>query len=216
MSERDVAAIVRDGYDQIADEYLAAMVQPRAADARNEWTDRLLEHLAPASSVLDVGCGPGVPVAARFASAGHHVVGVDISPRQIELARTNVPEGKFVVGDVTEFDAEPGSFDAVMALYSLTHIPRDKYPTLFGRVAAWLRPGGWFLASMGRSDDAGWDEENFLGFGHTNWTNGYDPETSGRLLVDAGFELEHAVDVSEATPFGPERWLWVLGRRRES
>ena len=182
MSERDVAGIVRDGYDQIADEYLAAMASPLVASSRSQWTRLLLERLAPASTVLDLGCGPGVPTAAAFASAGHHVVGVDISPRQIELARTNVPDGEFVVGDVTEFDAEPGSFDAVMALYSLTHIPRDKYPTLFGRVATWLRPGGWFLASMGTSDDAGWNEENFLGFGHSNWTNGCDPDTSRRLL----------------------------------
>ena len=93
-------------------------------------------------------------------------------------------------------------------------VPNDA--TTWHRSAEWLRPGGWFLASMGRSDDAGWNEENFLGFGHTNWTNGYDPDTSRRLLVEAGFELEHAVVVSEATPFGPERWLWVLGRRRES
>jgi cyclopropane fatty-acyl-phospholipid synthase-like methyltransferase len=216
MNERDVAAIVRDGYDQIADDYLTAMSQPVAADARSRWTGLVLERLQPASAVLDVGCGPGVPTAAMFAAAGHHVVGVDISPRQIALARTNVPTASFVVGDVTDLDSAPGSYDAIVALYSLTHVPRAKYPALFERLCQWLRPGGRFLASMGTTDQDGWNEEDFLGLGHANCTNGCDPDTTRRLLTDAGFELEHADVAGEDTPFGPERWLWVLGRRRDS
>jgi SAM-dependent methyltransferase len=213
VDELDVAAIVRDGYDQIAERYLAAVSQPRANDPRDLWTGHLLRRLSPASSVLDLGCGPGVPTAAAFAEAGHHVVGVDISPRQIELARRNVPKGSFVLADVAEFDAEPESFDAAMALFSLTHVPRDRYPALFARLVGWLRPGGWFLASMGTSDVAGWNEEDFLGFGHTSWTNGLDPETTRRLLTEAGFDLELAEMVIDDSPFGPERWFWVLGRR---
>jgi cyclopropane fatty-acyl-phospholipid synthase-like methyltransferase len=209
----DVAAIVRDGYDQIADQYLAAVAPARADDQRDAWTEQLLQRLAPASTVLDLGCGPGVPSAAMLEAAGHHVVGVDISPRQIELARRNVPSGSFVVCDVVDFTAEPASFDAAMALYSLTHVPRDRYPALFARLVEWLRPGAWLLASMGATDAAGWNEEDFLGFGHTSWTNGCDPATSRRLLTDAGFDLERAEMVQGATPFGAERWLWILARR---
>jgi cyclopropane fatty-acyl-phospholipid synthase-like methyltransferase len=213
VNEIDVGAIVRDGYDQIAEQYLAAVTRPRSADPREEWTAEILERLAPESTVLDLGCGPGVPSAARLAAAGHRVVGVDISPRQIELARRNVPRGEFVACDVIDFVAEPGCFDAVIALYSLTHVPRDRYPRLFARLVEWLRPDGLLLASMGASDQAGWNEEDFLGFGHASWTNGYDPATSRRLLTEAGFDLERAEIVAEESPFGHERWLWVLGRR---
>ena len=208
-----MAAIVRDGYDQIAERYLAAVSQPRANDPRDLWTGHLLRRLSPTSTVLDLGCGPGIPTAAAFAEAGHHVVGVDISPRQIELARRNVPKASFVLADVTEFDTEPASFDAAMALFSLTHVPRDRYPALFERLVGWLRPGGWFLASMGTRDVAGWNEEDFLGFGHTSWTNGLDPATTRRLLTEAGFDLELAEMVIDDSPFGPERWFWVLCRR---
>jgi ubiquinone/menaquinone biosynthesis C-methylase UbiE len=213
VTEPDIAAIVRDGYDQIAEQYMDVISRPRSGDPRVTWTDYLLQRLAPASTVLDLGCGPGVPTAAAFENAGHHIVGVDISPRQIELARRNVPHGSFVVGDVTEFTAESESLDAVMALYSLTHVPRDHYPTLFARFVEWLRPGGWLLASMGTSDDDGWNEEDFLGFGHASWTNGFGPDETRRLLTDAGFELERAEIVADDTPFGPERWFWILGRR---
>jgi cyclopropane fatty-acyl-phospholipid synthase-like methyltransferase len=213
VNEPDIGAIVRDGYDQIAEQYMTAVTRPRSGDPRDAWTAELLARLAPESTVLDLGCGPGVPSAARLATAGHQVVGVDISPRQIDLARRNVPSATFIACDVIDFTAERESFDAVMALYSLTHVPRDRYATLFARLVDWLRPGGWLLASMGTSDQAGWNEEDFLGFGHTSWTNGCDPATSRRLLNDAGFDLERAEIVADESPFGPERWFWVLGRR---
>lgn len=212
MSEDDVVAIVRDGYDRIAEQYMAAVAGAGTSAARDDWTNRLLERLRPGSTVLDLGCGSGVPTAATITAAGHQVVGVDISPRQIELARRNVPQGSFLVSDVTDLRPEPGSFDAVAALFSLTHVQRDRYAALFARLVAWLRPGGWLLASMGTSDEAGWNEENFLGFGHTNWTNGFDPDTTRTLLTAAGFDLEEAEVVAEDTPFGRERWLWILGR----
>jgi cyclopropane fatty-acyl-phospholipid synthase-like methyltransferase len=213
VDEVDIGAIVRDGYDQIAEHYMTAVARPRADEQRDAWTARLSKLLAPKSAVLDLGCGSAVPSTAALASAGHRVVGVDISRRQIELARHNVPAATFVACDATDFTAEPGSFDAVMALYSLTHVPRDRYPMLFARIVEWLRPGGWLLASMGTSDQAGWNEENFLGFGHASWTNGCDPTTSRTLLERAGFELERAEIIEYETPFGDERWFWVLGRR---
>jgi cyclopropane fatty-acyl-phospholipid synthase-like methyltransferase len=213
VSDPDVSAIVREGYDQIAEQYMDVISRPRTGDPRDTWTDQLLQRLSPASTVLDLGCGPGVPTAAAFDTAGHHVVGVDISPRQIELARRNVPNGSFVAGDVMDFTAEAASFDAVMALYSLTHVARDRYPVLFARLFEWLRPGGWLLASAGTSDSDGWNEENFLGFGHTSWTNSFEPEETRRLVTDAGFELERAEIVADDSPFGAERWFWILGRR---
>lgn len=207
-----VAAIVRDGYNKIADDYLAAMGEPIADDPRAEWSEMLLDALAPGSRVLDIGCGPGVPTAALLTSAGHHVVGIDIADRQIALARCHVPAGEFIVGDVVDARFEDGSFSAAVALFSLTHVPRIRYPELFAQLRSWLSPTGWFLASLGSSDSPGWHEEGFLGFEATSWTNHYDPSTMLDLMRGAGFAIEHNEVVTHATPFGPETWLWVLAR----
>jgi len=213
VDDGDRAGKVRDGYDVIAGRYLELVSRPRPSDPRQEWIDALLARLAPGASVLDVGCGPGVPTAAAFARAGHHVTGIDISPCQIELSRAHVPLGRFLVGDVLDADFEPGSFDAIVALFSLTHIPRDRWELLFTRFVEWSQPQAWLLASFGVSDSGGWDEEDFLGLGATNWTNGFPPDTSQRLLRSAGFAIDRADVVDDDTPFGPERWFWVLGRR---
>lgn len=71
--------------------------------------------LRPGQRVLDVGCGPGRHARA-LAERGIEVVGVDISPRFVELAAEGAPPGAtFRVGDARQlsFDAE---FDAVISL----------------------------------------------------------------------------------------------------
>jgi cyclopropane fatty-acyl-phospholipid synthase-like methyltransferase len=213
MAPRDLgqaARKVRDGYDSIADQYMELVTSRRAVDPRSAWISDLLSRLDPDSHVLDLGCGSGVPTAAALVEAGHRVTGIDISPRQVELARTNVPKGVFSAGDVLEATFAARSFDAVVALFSLTHIPREHWGSLFANFVEWLRPGGQLLATFGMSDSEGWDEEDFLGFGYTNWTNGFDPEASKRLLSEAGFRIDRAEVIEEELPSGRERWLWAL------
>jgi SAM-dependent methyltransferase len=211
MGESDVARNVRDGYDAIAERYMELVTQPRASDPRSVWIQDLLGRLSAGSTVLDLGCGPGVPTAAELARSGHSVTGVDISPRQVELARANVPPGRFLVGDALTTEFQRGSFEAIVALFVLTHIPRDRWEWLFAHFVEWLSPGGWLLATFGMSDSSGWNEEDFLGLGQTNWTNGFGPETSQRLLKAAGIRIDRAEIVEDELPSGVERWLWVLG-----
>ena len=71
--------------------------------------------IAPGMRVLDVGCGPGRHANA-MASRGIEVVGIDISPRFVEIASSDAPKGaSFIVTDARElhFDAE---FDVAISL----------------------------------------------------------------------------------------------------
>ncbi|MEQ8716103.1 MAG: class I SAM-dependent methyltransferase [Acidimicrobiales bacterium] len=72
-------------------------------------------ELEPPMRVLDVGCGPGRH-ARVLAERGFEVVGVDISPRFVEIARRDAPPGLTVVcADARTID-EVGSFDAAISL----------------------------------------------------------------------------------------------------
>jgi len=69
---------------------------------------------------LDVACGTGL--AASFVLdrwPGLTVIGTDISPRMVELARTHVPEATFEVASVHELPFADGEFDLVTALDGL-------------------------------------------------------------------------------------------------
>lgn len=211
LGEGEIAALVGAGYDAVAERY-AAYVSNSTSHPRRAWVSDLLRRLPPAADVLELGCGPGVPTAAAIVGAGHALTGVDISPGQLEIARRLVPGGTFVEGDMSSVAFEPASFDAVVALYSLIHVPRRRYPQLLESVARWLRPGGWFLASFGTGDSAGWLEEDLLGLGAPNWTNSHDVATTRAILGAAGLVSERSEVVDQDEPTGPERWFYVLAR----
>ena len=80
----------------------------------------------------------------------------------------------------------PDSFDAVLAFYSLTHLPKSEHALMIGRVAKWLRPGGRFLANFGAAD-GDWSGE---WLGTTMFFSHHDPEMTKRLVQGAGLRLE--------------------------
>lgn len=82
----------------------------------------------------------------------------------------------------------PGSFDAVVCLYALIHMPFDEQPRLLRRIAGWLRPGGWLLATTGQDAWTG-SEDNWLGGHATMWWSQADAATYRSWLQQAGLEI---------------------------
>jgi SAM-dependent methyltransferase len=142
---------------------------------------------------------------------GRNVVGIDISPGQIELARRNVPAATFRVADMTTLDYPPRSYDAVVAFYSLTHVPRDEQQPLIERIRDWLRPGGVFIASMGVDDDPGTVEPDWLGvemyFSH------FGARRNVRMIESAHMTIESSEILSEPEDRHDARFLWIVARR---
>src|SRR5260370_27746542 len=106
----DPRQIVEAGYDRVAEQYLAGKDPEEPATLAA--LERLARTLPPGAAVLDLGCGAGVPVthwlAQRFA-----VTGVDLSARQLTLARQHVPNATFIHAEMTPLDFPPGTFDAL-------------------------------------------------------------------------------------------------------
>ena len=149
-----------------------------------------------------------MPVAAEILRNGHTYTGVDISARQVELAMSQLPDGDFRVGNVLDqaFDAE--AFDAVLALYVMTHIPREQWGTLLARIFRWLKPHGTLLLNVPHGDSAGWLEQDFLGFGGTNWTNAYGAETTVGILEAEGLRVVDATALADDDS-SPNGWVWL-------
>lgn len=80
--------------------------------------------LLPGEKVLDVGCGMGRDVE-YFMEEKLDVIGIDLSKKMIEEAKTRVKKGKFKVMDFTKMSFKDGTFDGVWSMAAFFHIPRD-------------------------------------------------------------------------------------------
>ena len=161
--------------------------------------------------LLDLGCGAGVPFPRYFIAHGWDVTGVDFSKEMLKLAARTVPEMKTEYGDMTEVQFAPDSFDAITAIYSLFHVPREQHAELFARFHRWLRPGGRMLFTYATKAYTG--ENSFEGtkefMGQHLFYSHLTPEQMDRTLLDAGFEIESAVP----RDIGGETFLWVTVRK---
>ncbi|MGW4891941.1 SAM-dependent methyltransferase [Kitasatospora sp. NPDC004240] len=118
------------------------------AEASGQLTDLLAGKLGlkPGDRALDLGCGSGAPSIRLARSTGARVVGVTNSAVQIEAAVRAAREAgvadrvSFSCADATVLDFEADSFDAVLMIESIFHLP-DRLGAL-REVARVLRPGG--------------------------------------------------------------------------
>jgi cyclopropane fatty-acyl-phospholipid synthase-like methyltransferase len=176
------------------------------------WLRRVLDGLPPGSRLLDLGCGSGVP-ATREIARTHSVLGVDVSHRQIESARRNVPNGEFRQADVLDLELAEGSFDAVVAFYLLDHIPRQRLSELVSRMARWLKPSGLLLICSEPEDRPG---AVYEWLGVPMYFSSIDAPTTTRLIQDAGFSIVTSAIESQLEGNREVEYLWLLARKQRA
>jgi cyclopropane fatty-acyl-phospholipid synthase-like methyltransferase len=177
----DYKQLVRAGYDRCADRYNVA----RGAEPPSG-LDLLTKHLRAGASVLDIGCGAGIPIAKSLA-AQFSVTGVDFSTEQIRRARLGIPEAKFIQSDIMAVRFLSGSFDAAVAFFVLFHLPRDQQLELLQLVHTWLVSGGLLLATVSVFNEPPYIEDDFFG-AKMYWTNFAEHEYHD-LLRSLGYEI---------------------------
>lgn len=200
--------IVAAGYDLLGtrfQEWQAAI----SDDPRGRVQVEFMARLPKGVQVLDLGCGAGIPSTLAL-SAKFDVVGVDVSERQLELARRNVPGASFIHGDFSEIEFAACSFGGVSAFYSISHVPRHLHAGLFAKVYDWLLPGGSFVASLGALDSPDWTGP-WLGI--PMFFSSYDAATNRMLLRRAGFELTFDEVLETNEPDAKVPFLWVIARK---
>lgn len=203
----DPKQIVREGYDRLGERYRP--VASSAAEPRRWFLAETLARIPQGGDVVELGCGTGRD--AIELAEGHAYTGVDLSPVMLAGAAARVPTGRFIEHDVATLELDAASFDAVVALYALGHLPSAEHQPLFERVHGWLRPGGVFCASfpVGIGDDV---EDRWMGV--PMFFGGIGRAATEAGLRTAGFELELSEERSGPDPDGgTETFLWAIARK---
>ena len=128
------------------------------------------------------------PAGHAVAFDGRDQVTRRISEDQIEQSRKLVPDADFIRADALALDLPPASFDAVVSLFALIHMPVAAQPGVIRRMAGWLRPSGWLLATAGQEAWTG-TEDGWLGGKAVMWWSQADATTYASWLEQAGLEI---------------------------
>lgn len=129
-----------NGWEAVAARFVAERSSIGAATVRS-WC----RALPSGASVLDLGCGCGVPIAAALLAEGCNVSAVDASPTMVAAFRQRFPQARVACEPVEASSFFNSPFHGVVAVGLLFLLPDDGQRALIRRVSAALQPGGRFL-----------------------------------------------------------------------
>lgn len=143
--------------------------------------------LSEKSSVLDLGCGPGINSQIMI-DAGHIVTGLDASVSMVELAKKNCLMGTFERGSVLDYRAS-GQYDAVILSFIIVHLNNNEKSKLFKNLVEMIVPGGKLYISYMIGRKPGWETTSFSD--DPIFFNYYDKDKiSGELLTLGFYQID--------------------------
>jgi SAM-dependent methyltransferase len=211
--DENAKAVVRNGYDNIAETYLNWSVDKESP--RLAHVEQLLSMLPRPSDarVLELGCGAGIPSTKVLAEQCREVVANDVSDAQLKLAKENVPADnvQFVRADMAELDFDPSSLDAVVAFYSIIHLPRKEQLDMFQKIWTWLVPGGYIVCNVSVEDNPGATRE---WLGSPMYWSSFDAETNVQRVHDAGFDIITREILWDDEDGRSVPFLWLVAKKK--
>lgn len=188
----------RAGYDAVARAYAQLLPDTRYEDALDL---AVVQHFVDAlpqppqiPRVLDAGCGTGRMID-HLSSLGRplDLVGVDLSPGMIAEARASHPSLQIDEGTLSDLPYDDGSFDGVLAWYSIIHTPPHALAPVFAELRRVLRSGGRVLAGYQAGTGHRWLDRPY---GHDVVLQAFLHQTPcvETALQAAGFTIDTSLD----------------------
>jgi len=138
-----------NGYEEIAFAFISGRGRSPSgvgASVVADWS----QMLSAGASVLDLGCGTGLPISQALIERGFNVYGVDASPAMVAAFRVNFPSVPVECAAVEDSDFFGHAFDGVVAWGLLFLLDLEAQCRLIGKVAGVLRSGGRLLFTAPR------------------------------------------------------------------
>jgi 2-polyprenyl-3-methyl-5-hydroxy-6-metoxy-1,4-benzoquinol methylase len=172
-----------NGYERIAPIFISGRGQNHTgvgARVVAEWS----QLLPDGATVLDLGCGPGVPISETLIHKGFRVYGIDASPTMVAAFQANFPGTPVQCAAVEDSDFFNRSFDAVLAWGLLFLLDSETQRRVIAKAAAVLPSGGRMLFTAPREVCSWLDamtEERSMSLGFDEYRNAL--EIDGMQLV---------------------------------
>lgn len=203
---QDIRKLVKEGYNKGNYEKFYDREKNKLEPFDKLMCDELISRLHKNAKILDLGCGIGLPHDKYFVDNKMDLTGIDISEKHIFLAKNNVKNAKYLVGDFFSEDIK-GKFDAIVSYFAIFHIPRTEHKKLFERINFLLNKEGYILITLGTEDMKCDINPDFVG-APMAWSS-YSAEKNKQLIRDVGFKIVMAVE-----DYRTEKHLWILAKKK--
>jgi SAM-dependent methyltransferase len=154
-------------------------------------------QVEPGGLIADVGCGSG-RIAGYLRGLGAEVLGIDLSPAMIEVARREHPGVRFEVGSMTALELGDDSLAGLVAWYSLIHIPDDELDAVLAQFRRVLRTGCPLLVGFHVGDETRLKTSGYGGHPMKLSVHLRQPDQMAAWLGGAGFTVEAQLTLRSA------------------
>ena len=200
----EISKLVEQGYDKIAEDYYTH----RDLNKFNNELETFSSLLTENASILDAGCGAGIPTAKFLDKKGFNITGIDLSDKMLSLARNNVPNAKFIKMDMNNIMFDKNTFDGIISVYTLFHVPREKHQSIFNRFYEILKPKGVLMINNGITESEG----KSIFFGVPMFWSNFNPNTTLEFVKKAGFSIIFEGVLQR----GGELHYWIYGKKKSN
>lgn len=149
------------------------------------------DHITPDNAnILDIACGPGNIVKYLLdRKPDYNILGIDLSPEMLNLARTNNPTAKFELMDCRDIDQIEQKFDGITCGFCLPYLTREETVDLIANTAKLLKQGGVFYLSTMEEDEDNKSRYQVASTGDRVFVNYHQEEYLSNALRENGFEI---------------------------
>ena len=167
---------------------------------------KVKETLKDKTKVLDLGCNCGYETR-RMKDLGLEPTGLDFSEKSIELAKEKNPDIKFVCDDMLNDLRYLGTFDGIVGIASIIHIPDNKLELCFKRIYDILNNEGYLFMVVRK--EVGKLEASFKEINNIE----YDREVYGYTKEYFEDKMNNNFTFIEEKPAHDEHWRYLIYKK---
>jgi len=211
LTLKKVLDLNKKAWDNIAETYDDRQISPLS----NRFKE-FIESLPENGSILDLGCGTGIPYARFMVDNGFRVTGIDLSEGMVRVASRNVPDAHFLQMSMTEMPFKD-EFDGAISSFSMLLLSPEMFVETSKRIHMALKSGGLFYLSLNEPpnslDDP--DEEVYVNImGQDMYSRAYTVEEVEAIFTDLGFShVSFHREVQYSKEFGEEHVIEFIYRK---
>mgnify|MGYP003394220504 CR=1 FL=1 len=179
-------------------------------------TNKFADFLNNSGLVLDVGCGGGTK-SKYLISKGLNVIGIDISEGMIDIAKKEVPQGEFMVMDLSEVNSLEEMFDGIFMQAVLLHIPKKDAQIILEKIVGKLKNSGYVYIAVKEKLPNGIDEEvkvdNDYGYEYKRFFSYYTIEELKSYLEFLGLDVVFEDNNPPSRTSRSSNWIQIIGKK---